>query len=459
MKHYKANSTQKTVKAMTKRPNKDSIPTSEAALHLMGVNQAVSDEVAAVNATANTLSSTTINTPSENHPALIALADDIQVWARELGFQAVGITDVDLGQHREHLQRWLSKRYHGEMQWMETHQDKRNYPEQLVPDAMRVISARMNYLPENPKHIQVLKQKDKAYISRYALGRDYHKLIRKRLSVLAKKAETAYTDIAQQHQWPIDTISQRPFVDSAPVLEKALAEKAGLGWIGKNTLVLNQEAGSWFFLGEVLTNIPLPINQAIAQNKCGECTACLKVCPTDAFVSPYELDATRCISYLTIELKTSIPEEFREPIGNRVFGCDDCQAICPWNKYAKHGQENDFSPRHQLDDSNLVELFLWDENTYLKNTEGSAIRRIGYERWLRNLAIGLGNSPKSAEVIAALKQQQNYPSAMVQEHIEWAIKQQLSDKKSRRKIKRAASSNILSNTLSNTPYTDKDSPS
>lgn len=381
---------------------------------------------------------TITNHTHSSHPALIALAEEVHLWGRELGFQQVGITDVDIGKHREYLQTWLDNRYHGDMQWMETHQDLRNDPAQLVPNTIRVISARIDYLPENPQHIRVLKQGEKAYISRYALGRDYHKLIRKRLATLAAKLEQRYTELAKQYHWPLDTITQRPFVDSAPVLEKALAEKAGLGWIGKHTLVLNKNAGSWFFLGEVLTTIPLPINQQIADNKCGDCTACLKVCPTDAFVAPYTLDATRCISYLTIELKTAIPEEFREPIGNRVFGCDDCQAICPWNKYAKHSQEKDFSPRHQLEDSDLSTLFLWTEEEYLKNTEGSAIRRIGYERWLRNLAVGLGNAPKSETIIAALQQRENYPSEMVREHVQWAIKQQMSNKKSKRKIKRKA---------------------
>jgi epoxyqueuosine reductase len=376
------------------------------------------------------------NLPSIDHPALISLAESVKVWGRELGFQQVGITDAHTGKHKEHLQAWLDNRYHGEMQWMETHQDLRNDPAKLVPDTVRVISARMDYLPENPQHIQILKQPEKAYISRYALGRDYHKLIRKRLAILSRKLEQRYTELATENNWPLDTISQRPFVDSAPVLEKAFAEKAGLGWIGKHTLVLNKNAGSWFFLGEVLTNIPLPINQTITENKCGDCTACLKVCPTDAFVAPYTLDATRCISYLTIELKSSIPEEFREPIGNRVFGCDDCQAICPWNKYAKPTREIDFSPRHQLQDSDLATLFLWTEEEYLKNTEGSAIRRIGYERWLRNLAVGLGNAPKSPEILDALRQREDFPSEMVQEHINWAIARQKSNRKSRRKIKR-----------------------
>lgn len=383
----------------------------------------------------------TIIDPDNNidtHHAMHLLADDVKRWGRELGFQQVGITDIDLGRHRERLDQWLANRYHGEMGWMAQHQSLRHDPSALLPNTLRVISARMDYLPENPQHIQVLKQPNKAYLSRYALGRDYHKLIRKRLAALAGKLEAAYRDLAQEHHWPINDVHQRPFVDSAPVLEKAFAEKAGLGWIGKHTLVLNKQAGSWFFLGEVLTNIPLPINNAVASNQCGDCSACLKVCPTDAFVAPYTLDATRCISYLTIELKTSIPEEFREPMGNRVFGCDDCQAICPWNKYAKPSQEYDFSPRHQLENSELLTLFLWTEEEYLKNTEGSAIRRIGYERWLRNLAVGLGNAPKSKEVVAALKTRLTFPSTMVQEHVEWALKRQGSPRKSRRKIKNKA---------------------
>lgn len=370
-----------------------------------------------------------------NHPDMVALAANIPVWGQELGFQQIGITDIQLHQHNHYLQQWLDNGYHGEMQWMLAHQDKRQYPPELVPHAIRVISARMDYLPEDPQHIKTLKQGEKAYISHYALGRDYHKLIRKRLRVLAEKISQQFTELANTHQWNIGHISQRPFVDSAPVLEKAFAEKAGLGWIGKHTLVLNQHAGSWFFLGEVLTSIPLPINTHIADNKCGDCTACLKVCPTDAFIAPYTLDATRCISYLTIELKGTIPEEFREAMGNRVFGCDDCQAICPWNKYAKQTQEKDFSPRHQLDRADLITLFLWTEEEYLKKTEGSPIRRIGYERWLRNLAIGLGNAPKSETVYQTLRSRQNFPSKLVQEHIQWAIKQQLSDKKRRRKIK------------------------
>jgi len=359
------------------------------------------------------------------------LADAIQQWGTELGFDQIAITDTDAGVHREHLQQWLDQGYQGDMQWMLEHQPQRNDPSLLVPGALRVISARMNYLPEDSEQVKTLKNADKAYISRYALGRDYHKLIRKRLATLGKKIEAFCDDTPEISQ----QLNQRPFVDSAPVLEKAFAEKAGLGWIGKNTLVIHQEAGSWFFLGELITNIPLPTNHTIAKNKCGECSACLKICPTDAFVEPYKLDAKRCISYLTIELKSAIPEEFREPIGNRVFGCDDCQIICPWNKFAKTTQEKDFTPRHTLDNSELVDLFLWTEDEFLKNTEGSPIRRIGYERWLRNLAVGLGNANKSQAVIDALEKQQSHPSAMVQEHIDWAIERQKSTKRRIRKAK------------------------
>ena len=356
------------------------------------------------------------------------LAGLIKQWGRELGFQQVGITDINLGQHRDYLEAWLNNGYQGEMEWIRTHQAQRNNPNMLVAGAARVISARMDYLPENTEQVKTLKQSEKAYISRYALGRDYHKLIRKRLAQLGKKIEQYSND-----NMPIN---QRPFVDSAPVLEKAFAEKAGLGWIGKHTLLLNQSAGSWFFLGELITNIPLPIDTIQTDKHCGSCEACLKVCPTDAFIAPYQLDATRCISYLTIELKGPIPEALREPMGNRVFGCDDCQLICPWNKFAKPSKEKDFSPRHQLDDAKLIDLFLWTEEQYLKNTEGSAIRRIGYERWLRNLAIGLGNATPSEDIIVALTCRREHASAMVSEHIEWALQQQKHPKKRKRKVKR-----------------------
>jgi len=382
--------------------------------------------------------------------AMRALALEVKCWGRELGFQQVGISDIDLGEHRNHLKHWLKKGYHGEMQWMQHHQDKRNHPEDLVPGTLRVISVRMDYLPENPQHIEVLKQPSKAYISRYALGRDYHKLIRKRLATLAKKLESASLPLLDN---AADApIQQRPFVDSAPVLEKAFAEKAGLGWIGKHTLLLNASAGSWFFLGEILTNIPLTIDTITQDNQCGNCEACLKVCPTDAFSAPYQLDARRCISYLTIELKGAIPDTFREPIGNRVFGCDDCQAICPWNKFAKPTQELDFSPRHNLNDRTLLDLFLWSEEEYLRYTEGSAIRRIGYERWQRNLAIGLGNAPADTAIVSGLNHHIDKASPLVREHIEWALKQQHSTKKRRRKIKRPSTpqSDTLIKTIDDT---------
>ena len=344
------------------------------------------------------------------------LARQIHVWAADLGFAHVGICDTDLRVQREPLQAWLNNGYHGEMDWLAENLDKRLQPERLVDGAVRSISVRMNYLPGDTRQIQVLKNPTKAYISRYALGRDYHKLMRKRLAQLADKIRVAAE--------PLMPVNQRPFVDSAPVLERPLAVKAGLGWAGKHTLVINREAGSWFFLGEILTNVPLPTNDTIAADLCGECSACLKVCPTDAFPRPYELDARRCISYLTIEHKGPIPEEFRTAIGNRVFGCDDCQAICPWNKYAHFTKEDDFSPRHGLADSDLLTLFLWDEPTFLRNTEGSAIRRAGYERWQRNLAVGLGNAPSDARIIAALEARRDGATPLVKEHIEWALQQQ-----------------------------------
>ncbi len=358
------------------------------------------------------------------------LAARIKSWGKELGFQQVAIADTDLAEHRAVFQRWLDNGYHGDMQWLENNNDKRLDPAQLVEGTIRVISVRMNYLPGDTQQVKVLKDSNKAYISRYALGRDYHKLMRKRLATLCDK-------IAREAEAITESINQRPFVDSAPVLEGAFAAKAGLGWVGKHTLVLNQQVGSWFFLGEILTSLPLPVDNNPQENRCGECTACLKVCPTDAFPRPYELDARRCISYLTIENKGPIPEEFREPIGNRVFGCDDCQAICPWNKYAKPTDEADFQPRHNLANSDLLDLFNWDEVTFLKNTEGSPIRRIGYELWLRNLAVGLGNAPSQKNIIAALQARRGQVSALLDEHIDWALEQQAQPgKRRRRKIKK-----------------------
>ena len=360
--------------------------------------------------------------------SLIQLADRIKTWGNELGFQQVAITDTDLASHHAAVTEWLAEGYHGDMRWYEENMDKRLHPEQLVEGALRVISVRMDYLPGDTRQIQVLKDNSKAYISRYALGRDYHKLMRKRLAQLCER-------IAEEVA-PFPNLKQRPFVDSAPVLERPLAAKAGLGWVGKHTLVINEQAGSWFFLGEILTNLPLPVDNQLQTNRCGDCKACLQVCPTDAFPKPYQLDARRCISYLTIENKGPIPEEFREPMGNRVFGCDDCQAICPWNKYAKPTCEQDFKPRHGLDNSDLLDLFKWDEATFLKNTEGSPIRRIGYERWLRNLSVGLGNAPSRADIIAGLTARRGTVSALVDEHIDWALqKQKDPDRRRKRKIK------------------------
>jgi epoxyqueuosine reductase len=359
------------------------------------------------------------------------LTNNIKTWSHELGFDGIGISDTSLEGYREKLQRWLANDYHGDMGWMADHGDKRYTPANLLPGTARVISVRMNYLPQDSQHIKLLGAPTKAYIARYAMGRDYHKLMRKRLANLVIKinAEVALAGL----QTPI----QRAFVDSAPVMERAFAEKSGLGWIGKNTMVIERSAGSWFFLGEIFTGLPLISDIIKSENHCGSCTACLKVCPTDAFPQPYVLDARRCISYLTIENKGPIPLEFREAIGNRVFGCDDCQAICPWNKYAHTSTEPDFSPRHQLDDCDLISLFLWDEEAFLTNTEGSAIRRIGYQGWQRNLAIGLGNAPSSAAIIEALKCRRTTASELVIEHIDWAIQQQEKPNRRRqRKIKR-----------------------
>ncbi|MHA7855487.1 tRNA epoxyqueuosine(34) reductase QueG [Marinobacter shengliensis] len=346
------------------------------------------------------------------HEALHALPDQIRAWASELGFADAGITCADTGPHAERLQQWLKAGYHGDMAYMADHGDKRYTPDSLVPGTARVISVRLDYLPapDNPK--QVLTNRETAYVTRYALGRDYHKLMRKRLATLAAKIDSA-----------VSGYDYRAFVDSAPVLERGLAQRAGLGWIGKNNMLIHPKAGSFFFLGEIFTSAPLPVDEAFDSQHCGSCSACLEVCPTDAFVGAHLLDARRCISYLTIELKGSIPEELRSKMGNRVFGCDDCQLVCPWNKFNKPTRENDFQPRHGLDNSSLAELFLWTEDEFLKRTEGSAIRRTGYENWLRNLAVGLGNAPSTIPVIEALKQRADHSSALVREHVAWALQQ------------------------------------
>ncbi|WP_152207710.1 tRNA epoxyqueuosine(34) reductase QueG [Marinobacter changyiensis] len=342
---------------------------------------------------------------------LIHLTADIRRWATELGFNELGITLPDTGTHADRLQQWLDAGLHGEMSYMEDHGDKRYTPTSLVPGTMRVISVRMDYLPGPDSPKEALANREKAYISRYTLGRDYHKLIRKRLATLAKRIDEA-----------VSGFDYRAFVDSAPVMERALAQRAGLGWIGKNTMLLNRKAGSFFFLGEIFTSAPLPVDQPYEAEHCGRCSACLTLCPTNAFPSPHVLDARRCISYLTIELKGSIPEDLRALMGNRVFGCDDCQLVCPWNRFSKPTQEDDFQPRHQLDNSELATLFLWTEDEFLKRTEGSAIRRTGYQGWLRNLAVGLGNAPSTIPVIEALKARADHPSELVREHVQWALK-------------------------------------
>ncbi|MEK1938815.1 MAG: tRNA epoxyqueuosine(34) reductase QueG [Pseudomonas sp.] len=343
---------------------------------------------------------------------LAQLAQSIKDWGRELGFQQVGIAGPELGEHEAHLQRWLDAGYHGEMEYMGAHGSKRSHPDELVPGTLRVVSLRMDYLPGDTLMAQRLGQPETAYVSRYALGRDYHKLIRKRLQQLAERIQQA-----------IGPFGYRAFVDSAPVLEKAIAEQAGLGWIGKNTLVLNRKAGSYFFLGELFVDLPLPVDEPTTSEHCGRCTACLDICPTAAFVGPYVLDARRCISYLTIELKGPIPTELRPLIGNRVFGCDDCQIVCPWNRFARPTEQSDFQPRHSLDNAQLAELFRWTEDEFLSRTEGSPLRRAGYERWLRNLAVGLGNAPSSIPVLEALEARREDGSEMVREHVQWALAQ------------------------------------
>lgn len=345
----------------------------------------------------------------------IQFAQQIKKWGLELGFQQVGITDTHLDLYESRLQEWLKKNFHGTMDYMEKHGVKRSQPDKLIPGTLRIISVRMDYLPPDTRIKDVLFDNTKAYIARYALGRDYHKVLKKRLRKLAQKIQDN-----------IGGFGYRAFVDSAPVLEKPIGEKAGLGWIGKNTLLINKKAGSYFFLGEIYTNLDLPVDQVKIKNHCGSCTACIDICPTKAIVAPHVLDARKCISYLTIENKGIIPEEFREAIGNRIFGCDDCQIFCPWNKFAKFTNETDFKPRHDLDNNYLINLFLWSESEFLEKTMGSAIRRAGYVGWLRNIAVALGNAPASPEIISALKSRENHESELVREHVQWALKKQLS---------------------------------
>lgn len=358
-----------------------------------------------------------INTATNNHAINYpALVEKIKCWGEELGFSQLGITDIDLSQHEQALEKWLANNYHGNMDYMARHGLMRARPAELEPGTVRAISVRLDYLPTEAKCARILTAKNHAYISRYALGRDYHKLMRKRLQQLGKRI----TDYCESFNF-------RPFVDSAPILERPLAEKAGLGWVGKHSLLLNKEAGSWFFLGELLIDIPLPVTStAPTVNDCGSCVACIKICPTKAIVEPYVVDARRCISYFTIESPDPIPLALRPLMGNRIYGCDDCQLICPWNKYAKLSLENDFQARHHLDEITLLALFAWDEPYFLATLEGSPIRRIGYQSWQRNIAVALGNAPFDMSIVAALEEKLTSASAMVGEHISWAIAQQKS---------------------------------
>jgi len=342
------------------------------------------------------------------HPS--QLAAQIKSWGTELGFQAVGIAGVELPQAEQHLLEWLAAGRHGAMNYMAKHGSKRAQPAQLLPGTLRVISARLDYRPPQARDSwEVMHDPQSAFISRYALGRDYHKLMRQRLQQLADRMTES-----------IGPFQHRVYTDSAPVMEVELAQLAGLGWRGKHTLLLQREHGSWFFLGEIYTDLDLPIDTP-TDNHCGTCQACIDICPTRAIVAPYQLDARRCISYLTIELKDSIPEEFRPLIGNRIYGCDDCQLICPWNKFAQATHEADFHPRQGLDDVQLIELFAWNETDFATRLQGSAIRRIGHAQWLRNIAVALGNAVSSDAVIAALQTRRDHHSALVREHVGWAL--------------------------------------
>ncbi len=354
------------------------------------------------------------NSPADPGTPVLPL---LKQWTSELGFNAFGVTDTDLSAYEPRLRSWLKRGLAAEMEYMSSHGSKRYRPAELLPGTQRILMVRMDYLKSATPMQKVLDESETAYVSRYALGRDYHKVIRRRLARLA-------ANLAGWGEERGYTPHQRVFTDSAPVLEKPLAEKAGLGWIGKNTLLINRKAGSWFFLGALFTNLPLPLTEERQRDHCGSCTACQDICPTDAIVEPYVLDARACISYLTIEHRGSIPVELRPGMGNRIFGCDDCQLVCPWNRYARFSHEDDFSPRHQLDQAKLIALFDWDEATFLKKTEGSAIRRTGHAGWQRNIAVALGNARPSPEIIQALETKRGTSSDMVAEHIHWASEQQ-----------------------------------
>jgi len=340
------------------------------------------------------------------------LKQDILAGARSLGFDAAGISSIELPEDEQHLLAWLNAGFHGSMDYMQRHGSKRSRPAELAPGTLRVISVRMSYWPEDARDAQeILEDSSLAYLSRYALGRDYHKVMRNALARLAG-------DLSRR----IGPFGYRVCVDSAPVLEKALGRNAGLGWIGKHTNLIARDAGSYFFLGEILTDLPLPVDEP-ATAHCGSCSACLPACPTRAIVAPYQLDARRCISYLTIENKAAIPVEFRKALGNRIYGCDDCQLVCPWNKFARDAAHPDFKVRYGLDTPRLTDLFAWTESEFEERMRGSAIYHIGYERWSRNIAVGLGNAPSSAEVTAALAARQEDASPLVREHVSWALAQ------------------------------------
>ena len=353
-----------------------------------------------------------------SQPQLQTLADQARRWGRALGFQAVGITDIALAEAERRLADWLAADRHGEMDYMQRHGSKRSRPDELEPGTLRVISVRLDYrTPDAEDAWQVINNPEQAFISRYALGRDYHKLLRKRLATLAKRLSDASG---------MEGARARAFCDSAPVMEKALAQKAGLGWIGKHSNLLSRQAGSWFFLGEIYTNLPLPVDSP-ASGHCGDCRRCLDICPTAAIVAPYQVDARRCISYLTIELRGAIPEPLRALIGNRIYGCDDCQLVCPWNRFSTPTAEGDFAPRHGLDAAGLVALFGWSKPQFLQRTEGSAIRRIGHNRWLRNIAVALGNGVASDAAITALQSRRHDDSEIVREHVSWALQRLSAD--------------------------------
>jgi len=337
------------------------------------------------------------------------LAHAIKLWGEELGFQQIGIANTGLDRAERQLNEWLDAGRHGSMEYMASHGHKRSRPNMLVPGTISVISARLDYLPPDTNPEKVLADPALGYISRYALGRDYHKLIRNRLQKLAMRIQDE-----------VGEYSFRVFTDSAPVMEKPLATKAGLGWLGKNSMLVNRAAASWFFLGEIYTDLPLP-QDSEDHDHCGKCDKCVVACPTQAIVAPYELDARRCISYLTIEFSGSIPEELRPLIGNRIYGCDDCLLPCPWNRFAQPTSEQDFMPRNGFDTPNLIGLFTWSEDEFLKRLEGSPIRRIGHERWLRNIAVAMGNAESSEQVIGTLKTRTDHASELVREHVVWAI--------------------------------------